>query len=539
MPGPRARRERVVTPKRVAVALAALAVLFVALRFALTSAPPLANTLQASHRIPRHSLLRPGDKWPGYDGEASLSQHGPIGGSQSEANPNTEPTTTINQFTVDSADQGTAHAQPSPKSGSPASTNASHVSAQQQAQPRVAQDDAAAAQAQLLSADIIHSDVPFQPQQHLPFYPSQACTCPPKADAAANDFATLISHSREQSQPLATPTRVHLPPDAQPLPGAEVFAEVYVANLPSRADRQHYMCEVLSHLRIPAILWPAYPKDHSVVRAYTSQSRHATYTPGAAYDVLKPQPPQPPAAPPPLPSAVAPDASLRAAMAARRAARRAMPRQHLRTSQAACYLSHREIWHDMARRRLEGPMLVLEDDVDVEEDFVGIMHNALRALPRDWAVLWVGSCFEEMRNHTQQVGHRCAPVASRCAGATRTSASPEAEQLCMQALGVAVPHVHARLRLSRPPRGGGDAAGAGPRRREPCRPGDGTRARAAPRRAALLRHAAATHRTAVPHRQAPGAPWAACLGTAREAPVRIPESLLRSALACPRCAVSA
>jgi GR25 family glycosyltransferase involved in LPS biosynthesis len=54
------------------------------------------------------------------------------------------------------------------------------------------------------------------------------------------------------------------------------------------------------------------------------------------------------------------------------------------------------------------PVLVLEDDVDIEADFLQIMQSALSRLPDEWAVLWVGSCFEERFDHEKKVGHRCA-----------------------------------------------------------------------------------------------------------------------------------
>jgi hypothetical protein len=250
------------------------------------------------------------------------------------------------------------------------------------------------AQTALLSQPIIHSAAEFQPQQHLPEYPLHTCSCaiePVRTD----DFSELRRVTHESTDPLDTPVRIN----ASPLNGVasifEILSDVYVANLASRKDRRHYMCEVLRYLNISAVLWPAYPRRHIVVRAYTTQVRAAVYKPGSSYDALKaPQP-----SPEPDHLTLSPDQQ-------KRKPKQTFSGPRLRSGQAACYLSHREIWHDIKQRRLLKPVLILEDDVDIEVDFVLTMRNALSRLPDDWAVLWVGSCFEEINDHEKKIGPR-------------------------------------------------------------------------------------------------------------------------------------
>jgi hypothetical protein len=250
-------------------------------------------------------------------------------------------------------------------------------------------------QFKLLKDPIIHSRAEFQPHQHLPTYPPYTCQC---IDQDGSPFASLVEASKEIQTPLDTPVRIVIPNTGvtRPLIG-NVLSDVYVANLPARTDRLHYMCAVLEHLKIPAILWPAFPKRHIMVRSFATQVKLAKYNPLLDYSFLRPRPP-------PTPSGPA-NTSLPHAM-------RTIPGPHFRTSQVACYLSHREIWLDVVRRQLPKSVLVLEDDVDIEEEFVPTMEHALEALPDNWAVLWVGSCFEEMRAHSDKIGHRCGCLIS-------------------------------------------------------------------------------------------------------------------------------
>lgn len=71
-----------------------------------------------------------------------------------------------------------------------------------------------------------------------------------------------------------------------------------------------------------------------------------------------------------------------------------------------------QVWLSIVAQNL-GPTLVLEDDVDMEADFVETVSNAVRTLSSaapDWSLLWVGHCFEDMVEHdaSTKVGHRCA-----------------------------------------------------------------------------------------------------------------------------------
>lgn len=73
-----------------------------------------------------------------------------------------------------------------------------------------------------------------------------------------------------------------------------------------------------------------------------------------------------------------------------------------------------QVWINMVERKL-GVTLVLEDDVDMEDDFVEIVRNAIEALPDDWALFWVGHCYEDMQEHgfRTKVGHRRALTPTR------------------------------------------------------------------------------------------------------------------------------
>jgi|GEM_PF-5242646 len=53
------------------------------------------------------------------------------------------------------------------------------------------------------------------------------------------------------------------------------------------------------------------------------------------------------------------------------------------------YLSHRAIWLEIARQKLE-IAVVLEDDVILESDFAAKLEKALSEVPQDWDALYLG-----------------------------------------------------------------------------------------------------------------------------------------------------
>ena len=121
-----------------------------------------------------------------------------------------------------------------------------------------------ALQGQLLSDELIHSPLPFQPHLHVGNLSSLApiaCACPLVSPAAYADLQELSAASHATSEPLPVP-RCMAAPDAHTGAHSDalLLGEVYVANLAERADRVHYICAVLRHLRLPAVLWPAFPK---------------------------------------------------------------------------------------------------------------------------------------------------------------------------------------------------------------------------------------------------------------------------------------
>lgn len=144
------------------------------------------------------------------------------------------------------------------------------------------------------------------------------------------------------------------------------------------------------------------------MRVFGVNVKHAWHNPLVDYWFLKPPAVQSPPAPPiwrqspprdtpataqPVPPAVP--------------TVKRQPVAHIRAPRIACYLTHREIWHNIVHSGLRKPALILEHDIKMEADFEGIMRQALQDIPHDWAVLWVGSCSEQANNRTQQVGHRC------------------------------------------------------------------------------------------------------------------------------------
>lgn len=71
------------------------------------------------------------------------------------------------------------------------------------------------------------------------------------------------------------------------------------------------------------------------------------------------------------------------------------------TGEVGCFASHYAIWHHMVERGI-GSALILEDDFDLQEDFVGRMGSYLReAEGRDWNILYVGR--SPMENDAERV----------------------------------------------------------------------------------------------------------------------------------------
>eukprot|EP00892_Ulva_mutabilis_P010186 jgi/Ulvmu1/753/UM010_0127.1 len=244
--------------------------------------------------------------------------------------------------------------------------------------------------------EYIHSTAFFQDSLHEPQDPPmEACSCPAPADADTETAA--LQHLSQLHMPqLPMPTRIQpLPPSSTPQPDLFAhFAEVYAINLPTRTDRRHYVCSVLQRLNVSALLWPAFSKYSTAVRTYAVQRRTANPDPIFINDpIFLPDPPPVP------PEAAAEFPPLYKSHPPRKPT-------FLR-SQIACFVSHREVWLDIVAKRFQRPVLILEDDIDPDLNFVESVAAALRHVPDDWAVLWVGHCFEEMQDHTDaKVGHR-------------------------------------------------------------------------------------------------------------------------------------
>lgn len=242
--------------------------------------------------------------------------------------------------------------------------------------------------------DYIHSTSFFQQSLHEPQeVPTEACSCPTPPDLSS-ETAALENLAQLHMPQLPMPTRVQpLPPSSSPHPNIfDHFVEVYAINLPTRPDRRHYVCSILQRLNISALLWPAFSKYSTAVRTYAVQRRNSTPDPIFLNDSpALPDPPDSSSEYPPL-------------------YRSHPPRKpSFLRSQIACFVSHREVWLDISAKDFQRPVLILEDDIDPELDFVESVAAALHNVPDDWAILWVGHCFEEMQNHHgTRVGHRCA-----------------------------------------------------------------------------------------------------------------------------------
>lgn len=65
----------------------------------------------------------------------------------------------------------------------------------------------------------------------------------------------------------------------------------------------------------------------------------------------------------------------------------------------ATWHSHTSMWRHMLDRG-EKTALFLEDDVDFEWDFERLWLNALRVLPQDWEIVFLGHCWARTRNST-------------------------------------------------------------------------------------------------------------------------------------------
>jgi GR25 family glycosyltransferase involved in LPS biosynthesis len=62
------------------------------------------------------------------------------------------------------------------------------------------------------------------------------------------------------------------------------------------------------------------------------------------------------------------------------------------SAQVGCFLSHLLNWKDIAESKRNEPILVLEDDIDLDVNFVTIMKNSIKKLPSDWEIFLCGYC---------------------------------------------------------------------------------------------------------------------------------------------------
>lgn len=306
-------------------------------------------------------------------------------------------------------------------------------------------------------------------------FETEECRCPQAPDQSdVFSSLNMLSRQQNATMPMPTRVAPS-PHSSFSTPGGErkvqlvdLFSEIYVINLPDRTDRRHYMCTIMQRIGADALLWPGFSKYSPIVSAYFSDRRYAysdpvtDYSPQDSTTPLTPPavstddvvvwhaPPTDLQLPSPPPRADAGSTDTETAQRTQQqqvesdpggdstpaqhdpdpdadpnadeeteskiswgdhAPPRRTKRKMFTRAQAACYVTHREVWHNIAHRQLPRPILILEDDVDMELGFPEIVGNAIRSLPSDWAVLFVGHCFEEKVSHEDvRIAHRCATL---------------------------------------------------------------------------------------------------------------------------------
>jgi GR25 family glycosyltransferase involved in LPS biosynthesis len=90
-----------------------------------------------------------------------------------------------------------------------------------------------------------------------------------------------------------------------------------------------------------------------------------------------------------------------------------------------CWLSHYMLWNAMTRMT-DDAYLVLEDDAQLDEDFVPKFEQALRDVPSDWAFLHPGHCCIRGTPMTHVAGnvYECKSMACTHAYALRRNTAP-------------------------------------------------------------------------------------------------------------------
>lgn len=64
----------------------------------------------------------------------------------------------------------------------------------------------------------------------------------------------------------------------------------------------------------------------------------------------------------------------------------------LSSGQVGCYLSHLLVLLEIAASKSNQPVLVLEDDVDLESSFLNMLNSSMNILPSDWDIFLCGYC---------------------------------------------------------------------------------------------------------------------------------------------------
>jgi len=72
-----------------------------------------------------------------------------------------------------------------------------------------------------------------------------------------------------------------------------------------------------------------------------------------------------------------------------------------------CCLSHWLLWRDLWRNwgGSSNPVAVMEDDVELREDWEPMLYAALKDLPDDWDILFAGSCNAKFNGATHYKGN--------------------------------------------------------------------------------------------------------------------------------------
>lgn len=85
----------------------------------------------------------------------------------------------------------------------------------------------------------------------------------------------------------------------------------------------------------------------------------------------------------------------------------------LKKSEISLILKHNYIWNEMIDKNIDN-VIVLEDDALLDSDFVNKLNNYTKDLPKDYDLLWIGSCCNLHSKKIENDKHIYMENGSRC-----------------------------------------------------------------------------------------------------------------------------